>query len=193
MSDFTSVASADGGLLDPERNTEEFHDFGAEIADQVESFLLVVREVARGDEPATAVPMLLLEVSQLLLGGGRLGAIRDVVPDDNFEPDTGPDEDMDELREKLATLLEPVDTYTEVFDPLAKPPVLETRRVSDDVALIVSDLGHGLAHYRDSRVIEALWWWQYSYLSSWGPAASAAMRALQSVVARSRLDASVAG
>jgi hypothetical protein len=166
----------------------EFADFAAEIADQVESFLVAVREVARGESPATAVPMLLLEVSQLLLGGGRLGAIRDVVPDERFEPDAGPDEDLDELRERLAGLLAPVDLYTEVFDPLAKPPVLENRRVSDDLALVVSDLAHGLAHLRAGRVTEALWWWQFSYLSSWGSAASAAMRALQSVVARSRLD-----
>jgi hypothetical protein len=175
---------------DSDRVTDsaDLADFAAEIADQVESFLVAVREVARGDAPETAVPMLLLEVSQLLLGGGRLGAIRDVVPDERFEPDAGPDEDLDELRERLAKLLEPVDSYMELFDPLAKPPELENRRVSDDLAMVVSDLAHGLAHYRASRVAEALWWWQFSYLSNWGPAASAAMRALLSVVARSRLE-----
>ena len=37
-------------------------------------------------------------------------------------------------------------------------------------------------------VLEALWWWQFSYLSNWGGTASAALRALQSVVAHVRLD-----
>ena len=35
---------------------------------------------------------------------------------------------------------------------------------------------------------EALWWWQYSYVADWGNLASAALRALQSVVAHDRLD-----
>ena len=53
--------------------SDDLEDFSVEIADQVKSFLLAVREVARGESPETAVPYLLLEVSQLLLAGGRLG------------------------------------------------------------------------------------------------------------------------
>lgn len=165
----------------------ELSEFADQIADQIESFLVVVRAVARGDAPDSAVPMLLLEVSQLLLAGGRLGAVQDVVPEERFEEDPGPDPDLDELREKLAVLLEPCDNYREVFDPLAAQPELETRRISDDIATAVSDLAHGLTHYRAGRTLEALWWWQFSYLTDWGPAASAAVRALQSIVARSRL------
>ncbi len=149
---------------------------------------MVVRAVARGDAPDSAVPMLLLEVSQLLLAGGRLGAVQDVVPEERFEEDPGPDPDLDELREKLAELLKPCDNYREVFDPLATQPELEARRISDDIASAVSDLAHGLTHYRAGRTLEALWWWQFSYLNAWGPAASAAVRALQSIIARSRLQ-----
>ena len=58
MSDATLHASAQ----DPD-------DFAVQIADQVESFLVAVIEVAKGDEPDSAVPFLLLEVSQLLLAG----------------------------------------------------------------------------------------------------------------------------
>lgn len=180
-------AAQDGlppAVLDSAAELEEFAD---QIADQIESFLVVVRAVARGDAPDSAVPMLLLEVSQLLLAGGRLGAVQDVVPEERFEEDPGPDPDLDELREKLAELLEPCDSYREVFDPLATQPELETRSISDDIATAVSDLAHGLTHYRAGRTLEALWWWQFSYLTDWGPAASAAVRALQSIVARSRL------
>lgn len=168
-------------------SASELAEFADQIADQIESFLVVVRAVARGDAPDSAVPMLLLEVSQLLLAGGRLGAVQDVVPEERFEEDPGPDPDLDELREKLAELLEPCDSYRELFDPLATQPELEVRRISDDIATAVSDLAHGLTHHRAGRTLEALWWWQFSYLTDWGPAASAAVRALQSIVARSRL------
>ena len=60
-------------------------------------------------------------------------------------------------------------------------------RVRDDLAEICTDLLHGLSHHLSGRHLEALWWWQFSYLSTWGPAASGALRALQSVVAHVRL------
>jgi hypothetical protein len=163
-------------------------DFAVQIADQIESFIVAVREVAKGDEPASAVPFLLLEVSQLMLAGGRLGAHEDFVPDERYEPDAGPEPDADELREQLAVLLEPVDVYSEVFDPYVPRSVPVACRISDDLADVVTDLVHGLAHYREGRVSEALWWWQFSYLSNWGPTASASLRALQSLVAHVRLD-----
>jgi hypothetical protein len=171
----------------PERSGEP-DDFAVQIADQIESFIVAVREVAKGDEPDSAVPFLLLEVSQLMLAGGRLGAHEDFVPDERYEPDAGPEPDADELRERLAALLEPVDVYSEVFDPYVPRSVPVACRVSDDLADVVTDLTHGLAHYQEGRVSEALWWWQFSYLSNWGPTASASLRALQSLVAHVRLD-----
>ena len=77
-----------------------------------------------------------------------------------------------------------------MFDPLAVPTEVETRRISDDLAAIVAELAHGLTHFRAGRETEALWWWQFSYLSGWGPAASASLRALHSIVAGSRLQQS---
>ncbi|MFD2083316.1 DUF5063 domain-containing protein [Actinopolymorpha cephalotaxi] len=166
----------------------EVEDFAQEIADQVESFLIALREIARAEDLATGVPMLLLEVSQLMLAGGRLGAISDVVPVDRFEPDAGPDPDLDELRERLGYLLTDVDLYTEVFDPYTQPPELLNGRLSDDLAGIAASLVHGLKHHRAGRIDEALWWWQFSYLSSWGAEAGAVLRALHSVIAHARLD-----
>jgi hypothetical protein len=57
------------------------------------------------------------------------------------------------------------------------------------VVEIVAALGHGLSHYDDGRPIEALWWWQFSYLSTWGDRAASSLRVLQSVLAHLRLDA----
>lgn len=171
--------------------SDGLEEFASDIADQVQSFVLAVTEVAKAESPDQAVSLLLLEVSQLLLAGGRLGAIVDVVPDDRFEPDPGYDPDVDALREQLARLLEPIDVYTEVFDPYGEAELVPFR-LSDDLAEIVGDLVHGAAHYREGRWAEALWWWQFSYLSHWGTQAGAALRALHAVVAHVRLDATPA-
>ena len=163
-------------------------DFTAEIADQVDSFIVAVREIAAGQSPDHAISLLLLEVSQLMLAGGRLGAVSDVVPEERFEPDAGVDPDVEDLRHALAGLIEPIDEFAEVFDPYATEPEVLRSRLSDDLADIVSDLTHGLAHYRAGRSLEALWWWQFSYLANWGNTAGSVLRALQSVVSHVRLD-----
>ncbi|GAA1357868.1 DUF5063 domain-containing protein [Streptomyces beijiangensis] len=167
---------------------EDPDDFAVQIADQIESFILAVTAVSKGDDPDSAVPYLLLEVSQLCLAGGRLGAHEDILPADRYEPDLGPEPDVDELRERFAVLLEPIDVYSEVFDPYEPRKAPVACRISDDLADLVTDLRHGLAHYSAGRTTEAMWWWQFSYFSNWGSTASAALRALQSLVAHVRLD-----
>ena len=177
-------------MTTPER---EHEDLAHGIGDQVSSFLLAVREIAREGDRGIAVPLLLLEVSQLLLAGARLGVQEDFVPVEQFEPDAGPDFDLDEMRRRLAALLEGGDDFVEVFDPYADPAELVYTKISDDVADIASSVAHGLQHYRAGNIDEALWWWQFSYVSSWGPEASAVLRALQSVIAHDRLDAGEMG
>jgi len=169
--------------------SSEIEDLAQAIADHTESFLLALSEISRGGDRGSAVPLLLLEVSQLLLAGARLGVQVDFVPSEQFEPDTGPDPDLDAMRERLARLLEGVDDFTEVFDPYVDPPELISSRLSDDLAAIGANVAHGLRHYRAGSTQEALWWWQFSYVSSWGAEASASLRALQSVIAHDRLDA----
>jgi hypothetical protein len=168
----------------------ELEEFAQQIADQVESFLIAVRAIARGEAAGgEAISMLLLVVSQVLLAGGRLGVQADFEPAEEYEPDPGPDPDLDDMRLRLAVLLEGVDAYTEVFDPYVDPPELVSSLLSDELTSIASSLAHGLRHFKSGRVAEALWWWQFSYVASWGGEASAALRALQSVIAHDRLDA----
>lgn len=169
--------------------SSELEDFAQQIADHVESFLLALQAISRGEGEQSTVSLLLLEVSQLLLAGGRLGVSADFRPTEEFEPDPGPDPDLDRMRLRLAELLEGVDAYSEVFDPYEHPAEVISQLLSDELTSIASALAHGLRHYRDGRVEEALWWWQFSYISSWGPEASSALRALQSIVAHDRLDA----
>lgn len=168
--------------------TSELEDLAQAVADQSAGFLLALREIAREGNRGIAVPLLLLEVSQLLFAGARLAVQVDFVPRDEFEPDAGPDPDLDTMRERLAVLLEGVDDFTEVFDPYIDPPERVSSRLSDDLADIASSVAHGLQHFRAGNVEEALWWWQFSYVSSWGAEASATLRALQSVIAHDRLD-----
>jgi len=174
----------------PDGVDSELEDFAQQIADQVQSFLLALRAISRGDaDGSIAISLLLLEVSQVLLAGGRLGVHADFTPADEYEPDAGPDPDLDAMRLRLAVLLESVDAYSEVFDPYVDPPELMSSLLSDDLTSIATSLAHGLAHYKAGRVSEALWWWQFSYVSTWGTEASGVLRALQSVVAHDRLDA----
>jgi hypothetical protein len=170
--------------------SEELAEFAQQIADQVESFLIAVRALSRGEAPGgEAISLLLLVVSQVLLAGGRLGVQADFEPAEEYEPDPGPDPDLDDMRHRLAVLLEGVDAYTEVFDPYVDPPELVSSLLSDDLTSIAAALAHGLRHFKAGRVSEALWWWQFSYVASWGGEGSAVLRALQSVVAHDRLDA----
>lgn len=172
-----------------EQVPSEVEDLAQSVADQAESFLLAVREIARSGDPGRAVPLLLLEVSQLLLAGARLGVQEDFVPSEKYEPDAGPDPDLDVMRERLAELLVGLDEYAEVFDPYDPEPRAELYRLSDDIAQISSAVAHGLRHFKSGNVAEALWWWQFSYVSTWGSEASAALRALHAIVTHDRLDA----
>ena len=168
------------------RTAAEHEEFAAQIADQIESFLLALRAIAREGNGAQAVSLLLLEISQVLLAGARLGAQRDFEPREEYQPDVGPEADIDEMRLRLAEMLDSIDTYSFVFDPYL-PDVVESK-LSDDLTSIATDLDNGLRHYRLGNVEEALWWWQFSYVNNWGNLAGAALNALLTVVAHDRFD-----
>lgn len=161
-------------------------DFAAQIADQIESFLISLRAIAREGNGAQAVSLLLLEISQVLLAGARLGAQLDFQPREEYQPDVGPEADIDDMRLRLATMLDSVDTYSFVFDPYL-PEVVQSQ-LSDDLTSIAIDLDNGLRHYKLGNVAEALWWWQFSYVNNWGNLAGAALNALLTVVAHDRFD-----
>ena len=105
-----------------------------------------------------------------------------------IEADPGPDAEVDPLRENLANLFEGLDEYADVIDPVTSTD-LTTGSVSNDLIEVVAALAHGLSHYEAGRVAEALWWWQFSYLSDWGERAAMALRVVQTLLAHIRLDA----
>jgi hypothetical protein len=165
----------------------ELDEFSRDIAAHVRTYLAGVAEIASGESPETAVSGLIVQLAQISMAGAMLGAVSDIVPPDRFEEDTGPDPDGDPLRESLGRLLEGLDEYASVFDPLV-PERPVHGRVSDDVADVAIELAHGIRHHEEGRSEEALWWWQFSYLSHWGAQALNAQRALLSIVAHQRLD-----
>jgi hypothetical protein len=178
------------GPEDPQVSSEA-EDFAQSMADSFSSFLIALREIAREGDVGPAISLLLLEISQISLAGARLGAQRDFEPRQEYQPDVGPESDLDEMRLRLAGMLDNLDTYSYVFDPYV--PELVESQLSDDLTSIASDLENGLRHYRQGDIDEALWWWQFSYVASWGNLAGTALNALLSVVAHDRLDAEFTG
>ena len=60
----------------------ELEEFAGQIADQVESFLVALQALVHDEDSGRAISLLLLEVSQVLLAGARLGAQADFTPRD---------------------------------------------------------------------------------------------------------------
>jgi hypothetical protein len=165
----------------------EFRDVAEQMSAQARAFLSTTAQVASGAAPGAELSLLILATSDLLAAGARLAAIVDVVPKERFEPDAGPELDVDPLRDALAKMFDGFDDYAEVVDPVLGTDV-GPATLSGDLACIAEELGKGLQHYDDGHELEGLWWWQFSYLSIWGERAASALRVLQAVLAHVRLD-----
>jgi hypothetical protein len=182
-----SVSEGQGSQVARTDDGSDLLEVAHTMAAEARSFLTTVSAVASGSDPGSVVPLLLLATSDLLAAGARLGAMVDVVPPSRFEPDVGPDTDIDPLCVGLATVLDGIDEYVEVEDPLFGADVTGAT-LSGDVGAIASALAQGLRHYEADQVLEALWWWQFSYLSVWGERASSVLRVVQMLLAHLRLD-----
>ena len=185
MSDAVPARGTGPTVSSPE--AEDWRPIADRIAQQAQDFLDGVTALASGEGKDETVPLLLLEVAQILLAGAQLGASKDIILPGNWEPDVGDDPDLDALRAGLAERLADFDEYAELFDPYQDTQATPFR-LSDDLATVAADLIHGLKHYQAGSAAEALWWWQYSYVNHWGTHGGAALRALHAVVAHARLD-----
>lgn len=168
--------------------TDGWDTLAQEMHGEVESYLASIEKVASGGAAEAALPLLLLSVGQLCAAGARLGALVDVVPEKRFEPDSGPDADLERIRDGLHELLGGIDAYCDLEDPVLSGEVSEGS-LSEDLVAIAADLCHGREHYRAGELTEAMWWWQFSYLSSWGERSAAALRVLLALLSHVRLDA----
>src|SRR5260370_23535289 len=103
-------------MSEPPAQGAEWRPIADQIAVNAKNFVDGVEALARGGGDET-VPMLLLEVSQILLAGAQLGASRDVILPDNWEPAVGEDPDLDAVRTGPALRLAPGDEYCQAVDP----------------------------------------------------------------------------
>jgi len=172
-------------MTDQRPHDPELVSLATQTAAEVEQFQSALIAIARDAQPGQAVSLLLLEIARISLVGARLGAQQDFTPREEFQPDV-PETDYEDLRMRLADLLGDLDTYSFVFDPY-QPEIVDSQ-LSDDLVSIATDLDLGLAHHLNGDVEEALWWWQFSYLSSWGNLAGAVLNALLTVGTHDRLD-----
>ena len=182
------TTSATAGATEPPPIDAELQTLAHDTALEARTYLETVQGVAHGGATDSVLPLLLLALTQIQVAGARLGAMVDVVPLDRYEPDAGPDLDLDVIREGLVEVLLGVDDYAEVADPVVSPRVGRAD-ISGDLVTVAADLAHGLRHYADGALTEALWWWQFSYLSDWGERAAAALRVVQTLLSHLRLDA----
>jgi Domain of unknown function (DUF5063) len=173
--------------LDEQGMIADLRSVAASVAVQAQHYLRTCAEVASGAAPEAAIPLLLLAASDVLGAGARLGAMVDVVPAVRFEPDAGEETDLDPLGVGLARVLDGIDEYAEIIDPVLSAEAGEAM-LSSDLTTIASALAQGLQHYEAGNAIEALWWWQFSYLSNWGERAASAVRMLVLILGHLRLD-----
>ncbi|MCB7136251.1 DUF5063 domain-containing protein [Cellulosimicrobium marinum] len=165
----------------------ELREIAEETAAEARAYLTTTAQVAAGATPGAVLPLLLLALSDVLAVGARLGAMGDVVPVERFEPDAGPDTDLDPLRTALSRLFDGFDDYVEITDPLVGAEI-SAASLSGDLACVAECLAKGLQHFEAGRELEGLWWWQFSYVSLWGERAASGLRVLQSALAHLRLD-----
>ena len=99
------------------RPGEDWRPLANQIARNAQDYLDGMAALAGGEGGEESVPLMLLEVAQIMLAGAKLGASKDVILPGNWEPDVGADPDLDLLRTGLAARLLDCDEYAELFDP----------------------------------------------------------------------------
>ena len=134
--------------LSPAQPATVWRPLADRVAGNARDFIDGLTAVASGEGADETVPLLLLEMAQMMLAGAQLGASQDVILPGNWEPDVGADPDvaLDALRTGLANRLAGFDEYAEIFDPFADTQATAFR-LSDDLAAVAADLVHGLRHY----------------------------------------------
>lgn len=179
-------------MLGEPQDEAELRQLADDTARDARAYLATVTELSSGTVEDSALAILMLALSTITSTGARLGAVQDITLQELYEPDSGPDADLEDLHMGLANLLEGLDEYADIVDPLVSTEITQGS-LANDLAEIAAALGHGLAHYDRERYQEALWWWQYSFMSSWGERAIAGLRMLVCMLGHIRLDVGLPG
>ena len=76
------------------RPGEDWRPLANQIARNAQDYLDGMAALAGGEGGEETVPLMLLEVAQIMLAGAKLGASKDVILPGNWEPDVGADPDL---------------------------------------------------------------------------------------------------
>jgi hypothetical protein len=155
--------------------------------------LALYTEVASGTGAESALPVLAYATSDACTAAARLSAIVDFpVPDGQLLTPVA--FDLDAVRRGLANALQGIDVYYEVdmprgdpADPTRAPEIVEAS-LTNDILTAVSAMETGLHLLDEGRPAEAIWWWQYSCLSSWGERITSALHVIQTLLSQARAD-----
>lgn len=177
-------------MLGQSRDSAAMRRLADDTAVEARAYLDTVRSLASGEAQESALSVLMVAMSRIVSTGARLAAFSDVLLEDRYEPYSGPEADYEDLHMGLAHLLEGLDEYIEIVDPLVSGE-LSQESLSNDLTEIAAALGHGLTHYDRDRPTEALWYWQYSFMASWGDRAVSGLRTMVSMLGHIRLDVQV--
>jgi hypothetical protein len=185
----TAASTSGVGVSDPATN--KMLADAALLAHAFRNCLELYTGVASGAGDESTLSVLAYATSDACVAAARLSAIVDyAVPEgDLLRPMTF---DVDALRRGLTNALQGIDTYYEVDmprgnpdDPARAPEVVEAS-LTDDILTAAAAMKTGLAMYDAGRPAEAIWWWQYSCLSSWGERITAALHVVQTLMAQAR-------
>src|SRR5260370_17614912 len=100
-------------MSEPPAQGGEWRPLADQVAVNVKDFIDGVEALAQGGGDET-VPLLLLEVSQILLAGAQLGASRVVFLPGTWEPEFGDDPHLYALRSSHSSRLSSVDAYPDL-------------------------------------------------------------------------------
>ena len=170
------------------RPGEDWRPLADQVALHARDFLDGVAALARGEGGEETVPLLLLEVAQIHAGRGASSARART----SSCPATGSLTSAPTLtwtccgrawRRGCSMSMSTRSCSTRT--PTRRPPRSGCPTISPRSRRTSST---GCSTTRRAGSSEALWWWQYSYVSHWGLHGGAALRALHAVVAHARLD-----
>ena len=146
----------------------DIEDLAQGIADQIESFLVALREVARATTRVAPYPSCCSRCRSCSSPAGASARRATSSRDERFEPDTG-------LGRRRRRAARPAGRAARAdIDGTPRSSTRTTTRASSSPAALRRPRRHRgsararAAAHRAGRADEALWWWQFSYLSSLG-------------------------
>ncbi len=169
--------------------SDEWTVLSEQSAADAQVYLLTMREIASGNSPEAAFPMALLALSQVLVIGRPARRDRGRRAGRAVRARPRPGSRRSTRCARTSPTCSRASTSTPTSSTRCSRPSPRWATSATTWSTSPRRLSHGLSHQAAGRPVEALWWWQFSYLSHWGERAASALRVVQALLAHVRLDA----